>query len=394
LSAYEKEAALPSERADRLFDPAKLQEISSVLAITAADYDRSSRFPHDNFRLLHSHGIIGLQAARELKNDTLTLGEARQVVAAVARGEPSTALILIMTWLFGMQVARNPHWPKTLRRHVLEDIAFNGSLTNALRAEPALGTPVRGGLPDTIARRVEGGWLISGHKLYSTGIAGLNWLGVWGRTDDVEPLVGMFLVPGNAPGIRIVETWDQLGMRATGSHDAIFENVFIPAEYAVDIRVPKSWAADHDSSQVAWMMVLLSTLYDAVARNARDWLANFVTTRVPSNLGAPLSTLPRFEEALGKLDALLFISEALLDRAVATNGVIPPTESSLIKHIVTNNAIKVTELSISLVGNPALSRNNPLERHHRDALCGRIHSPQDDTILSNTGRFAFAAIAT
>jgi alkylation response protein AidB-like acyl-CoA dehydrogenase len=183
-------------------------------------------------------------------------------------------------------------------------------------------------------------------------------------------------------------------MRASGSHDAIFENVFIPAEYAVDIRAQERWAADHDATQLAWMMVLLSALYDGVARNARDWLVNFVTTRVPSNLGAPLSTLPRFEEALGKLDALLFNSKALLDRAVAADGMIPPMESNLIKHIVTNNSIRVTELSVTLVGNPALSRTNPLERHHRDALCGRIHSPQDDTILSLAGRFAFSPAAT
>ena len=374
-------------------EPINLQKITSTLAKTAAEYDRSGSFPHKNFQFLQSHGVIGLQAARELKGNPLSLDEARQVIAAIARGEPSTALILIMTWLFGIQVARNPHWPEVLRLHVLQDIVSNGALANALRAEPALGTPVRGGLPDTIAQRVDGGWLISGHKLYSTGISGLKWLSVWGRTDDTEPLVGMFLVPGDSPGIRIVETWDQLGMRATGSHDAIFEKVFIPAEYAVDIRTPKGWEDERDSHQFTWMMVLLSTLYDAIARNARDWLVQFVAARAPSNLGAPLSTLPRFEEALGKLDAILFSNTALLDRAVAANGDIPPVESNFIKHIVTNNAIKVTELSISLVGNPALSRANPLERHHRDALCGRVHSPQDDTILSTAGRFAFATLA-
>ena len=59
----------------------------------------------------------------------------------------------------------------------------------------------------------------------------------------------------------------------------------------------------------------------------------------------------------------------------------------------TNNAIKVAEKAISLTGNPALSRANPLQRHYRDTLCGRVHSPQEDTILTSAGRFAFASFA-
>jgi alkylation response protein AidB-like acyl-CoA dehydrogenase len=370
-----------------------LPEISAQLGKTAAHYDRTGAFPHENFALLHQHGLIGLVAARELAGDPLTLPEARQVIAAVARGEPSTALILIMTYLFVFQAARNPNWPPALLRHVLEDIALNGALANALRVEPELGTPVRGGLPETTARRVPGGWRISGRKLYSTGIPALKWLGVWARTDDPEPLIGTFLVPATAQGIRIEETWDQLGMRATGSHDVILENVFIPAEYAVDIRTPKGWEAERPAELLAWMSVLIGTLYDAVARNARDWLVRFANERTPSNLGAPLATLPRFQEAIGEIEALLFTNQVLLDRSSADPTQIPPLQSNFVKHLVTNNAIKITEKAVSLTGNPALSRHNPLERHFRDTLFGRVHSPQDDTILSTAGKAALAAFS-
>jgi alkylation response protein AidB-like acyl-CoA dehydrogenase len=373
-------------------DAAALPGISAQLAKTAAHYDRSGAFPHENFQLLHQHGLIGLVAARDLAGEPLTLPEARQVIEAVARGEPSTALVLIMTYLFVFQASRNPNWPPALLRHVLEDIAVNGALANALRVEPELGTPIRGGLPETTARRVPGGWRISGRKLYSTGIPALKWLGVWGRTDDAEPLVGTFLVPANSQGIRIDETWDQLGMRATGSHDAILEDVFIPAEYAVDIRTPKGWEAERPAELLAWMSVLIGALYDAVARNARDWLVRFANERTPSNLGAPLATLPRFQEAIGEIDALLFTNKVLLDRSSAGEASkIPPLESNFVKHLVTNNAIKVTEKAVSLTGNPALSRHNPLERHFRDTLFGRVHSPQDDTILAGAGKAALAS---
>jgi alkylation response protein AidB-like acyl-CoA dehydrogenase len=392
MDVHDASVASGLEHVRREISGAVLAEISAELAMTAAPHDRAGSFPHENFALLRQHGVIGLQAARDLSGDPLDLAQARRIVAAVARGEPSTALVLVMTWLFSLQIARNPHWPAALREQVLRDIAVNGALANFLRVEPALGTPARGGLPETKARRVAGGWLVSGHKLYSTGIPALAWLGVWGRADDAEPLVGNFLVPGNAPGVRIVETWDQLGMRASGSHDAIFEDVFIPEDHAVDIRPPNAWESSWEPAQLAWMSVLLGSLYDAVARNARDWLVQFALTRQPSNLGAALSTLPRFQEAVGEIDALLYTNTALLDRAsAAAVGEFSAIHSNFVKRSVTNNAIKVAEKALALIGNPGLSRANPLERHYRDTLSGRVHTPQEDTILIAAGKFAFAS---
>ena len=54
-------------------------------------------------------------------------------------------------------------------------------------------------------------------------------------------------------------------------------------------------------------------------------------------------------------------------------------ESNIVKLTVTNNAVAVVEDALSLAGNHGLSRTNPLQRHYRDALCGRVHTPQDDT---------------
>jgi alkylation response protein AidB-like acyl-CoA dehydrogenase len=215
---------------------------------------------------------------------------------------------------------------------------------------------------------------------------------VWGRTDDEAPLVGTFLVPRAAENIRVVESWDQLGLRASGSHDVIFEDVFIPADYAVDIRPPEAWANARAPVLAAWMSVLMGALYDAVARNARDWLVGFALERKPANLGAVLATLPRFQEAVGEIDALLHVNQALLDRAAqAGDGSFSALDGNFLKYTVTGNAIKVAERALALTGNPGLARANPLERHYRDALCGRVHSPQDDTILATAGQAAFAA---
>jgi alkylation response protein AidB-like acyl-CoA dehydrogenase len=64
------------------------------------------------------------------------------------------------------------------------------------------------------------------------------------------------------------------------------------------------------------------------------------------------------------------------------------------KLIATRAAIGAVEQAVALAGNAALTRNNPLERHYRDVLCARVHTPQDDSILTAAGRSALAASRT
>ncbi|WP_277758027.1 acyl-CoA dehydrogenase family protein [Pseudomonas sp. A34-9] len=367
----------------------RLEALSEEFAATAAYYDKHSEFPHANLLRLHEHGLLALTVPRRLGGSEATLAQARRVVSAVARGEPSTALVLVMQYLQHTRLQGNQAWPLHLRERLAREAVEEGALINALRVEPDLGTPARGGLPSTLARRVDGGWLLSGRKIYSTGIPGLTWLAVWARSDDSEPHVGTWLVHRDTPGIRIEETWDHLGMRATGSHDVIFEDVFVATEYAVDIlpaNVPRP--SELDSTGVLWLAVLLSSIYDGVARAARDWLVGWLAERTPANLGAPLSSLPRFHELIGRIDALLFANRVLLD--AAAEGRVDPSEATQVKYLVTSNAISAVELGIEAIGNPGLARGNPIERHYRDVLCSRIHTPQNDAILGAVGRAAFA----
>jgi alkylation response protein AidB-like acyl-CoA dehydrogenase len=368
---------------------ALLDSLSAEFAATAEQHDRDASFPHRNFDRLHELGLLGLTVPRALGGLGANLAQTTRVVAAVARGEPSTALVLTMQYLHHAS-GRQSKWPPHLLKRVVEETLRDGALINALRVEPELGTPARGGLPATTARRTPEGWRISGRKIYSTGIPRLTWLGVWARSDDPEPLVGSWLVHRDTPGITVIENWDHLGMRATGSHEVVFDDVLVPLDPAVEVA-PAGAAPDLDASLLLWMSVLLSAIYDAVARSARDWLATWLEERVPANLGAPLSTLPRFQEALGQLDAWLFSNRVLID--AAANGAVPASDAFRVKYLVTNQAIQVVEKAIELSGNPGLSRANPLQRHYRDVLCSRIHTPQNDSILVNTGKAAFAARA-
>ena len=133
------------------------------------------------------------------------------------------------------------------------------------------------------------------------------------------------------------------------------------------------------------------TAADAVARAARDWLLGFLRTRTPGSLGAPLASLPRTHEALGEIEALLRNNRVLLDDAVAAVDCGEPPavpDSGLLKHSVTAQSIEAVERALTLCGNHGLTRHNPLQRHLRDVLCGRVHAPQSDAVLAAAGRRA------
>lgn len=369
-----------------------LDRITRQLAETAEQYDRSAEFPRANFDLLGREGLIGLTVPTEYGGRGASLSEALSVLGAVAKGEPSTALILFMTYHYHATPARAWGWPQGIYEQLAWQAVQGRGLIGGLRVEPELGTPVRGGLPATVARRTAEGWAISGTKIYSTGSTGLDWFSVWAKTDEDSPRVGNFLVCADSPGIGIEPAWDHLGMRATVSHAVHFADTPVPLDYAVDIRRPEQWAAGAgDPGLAIWNALSISTIYDGVARAARDWLRAYLNDRVPGNLGAALASLPRVQEKFGEIETLLQVNRTLIRDAAARHDAGDPpgaVEVNTIKHVATTNAIRAVEIGLELTGNPGVSRKNPLERHYRDVLCSRIHSPQTDTILIAAGRAA------
>lgn len=372
-------------------DAQALDALCATLAASAAQLDRDAEFPHANLALLRDAGLLGLATARRFGGDEADRSRLREVIGEVARGEPSTALLLAMQYINLRRLQRNATAPRPLLERVLRESVSDGALINAFRVEPELGSPARGGLPQTLARRHPDGWRLSGHKLYTTGIPGLTWLLVWARSDDPQPLVGGWLVHRDTPGIRVIESWDHLGMRATGSHEVIFEDVQLPPESAVDVH-PLDRQPGLDVAAVAAFQgdnaILLAALYDGVARAARDDLLGWLARRVPGSLGAPLSSLPRVQEAVGRIDALLLNNR--LQLRGSDDPALSVGELAQIKVNVIDNAIDAVRRGLELAGNHALEHANPLQRHYRNLLCGRVHTPQPDSVWLAAGKAAFA----
>ncbi len=357
---------------------------------TAADHDRSAEFPFANFEALRDERILNLTVDSRYGGPGGGLELACRVVSTVAEGEPSTALVYAMHLIYHAVPAMSQRWNPVVHEAMCREALAGIALVNVMRVEPELGSPARGGLPTTTAERTANGWQLTGHKLYATGSPLLCYFITWARTGGDDPQTGWFVVPRETPGVRIVETWDHLGMRATGSHDLYLEGAEIPFEYAADLRSPKDWMPP-DPVQACWNNLVLAALYHGIAREAQRWLAGYLHERKPSNLGASLATLPRMQSAMGEIEALLWANERLIYGLAAeadAKGYSQPhtAQTSLAKYTATNNAVKAVDIALSLVGNPGLARSNPLERHHRDVLCSRIHVPQDDMVLLGAGR--------
>lgn len=366
-----------------------LDELVQVFAERAPRYDRSGNIAVENLHDLHEAGFLALTLPKAAGGEDISLRTVTQIISRLAQGDPSTALILAMQYLQSGAFAHSAQWSDEVKQELFESIRQEGALINALRVEPELGTPARGGLPDTTVSRNGSTWRISGRKIFSTGSTALQWGVVWAKTDDAEPKVGPVLVPLDLRGVRIEKSWHQLGMRATGSHTIIFDNVEIPERY-LGLLAPSPAKENGPVAIASWHAIVIAGLYNGIAIAARDWLVTFLHSRVPSNLGASLSTLPRFHILLGEIDALLLSNEALINHAItlAEQGTESDTRAGLAKQVVTENAIAAVSKAVAAIGNPGLSQDNPLERHYRNVLCGRVHTPQGDSALLAAGREA------
>jgi alkylation response protein AidB-like acyl-CoA dehydrogenase len=281
-----------------------LPEVTAALAARAEEHDRAGSFPATGVGAVHAAGLLTATVSERYGGPGAGLADTVAILHALGRGDPSVALITAMTLFQHAAQARQETWPATLYAEVIAESASRPVLINALRVEPELGTPARGGLPATTARRVPDGWSLTGRKIFSTGAVGLRWMAVWARTDEPAPRVGSFPVRSDAPGITVEPTWDHLGLRASRSDDVVFADTPVPADAIADLTEPTAVPA-RDAVLMAWNGLGLTALYLGVASAARDWLIGFLTERTPTALGRPLATLPRFISAVGEIEASL-----------------------------------------------------------------------------------------
>ncbi|MFI6157972.1 acyl-CoA dehydrogenase family protein [Kitasatospora sp. NPDC051170] len=373
---------------------ARLPRVVDLLAARAEEHDRDATFPYQGIEAVHEAGLLTLTVSPRHGGPGGTLADTVRVLARLGRGDASVAVVTAFTLLRHAGEARRPGWPAAGYRRLLTESRRGPALVNTLDAEPGGREP--GTPPATVARPDgEGGWLLTGRKTYCTGAEALAWMAVTARTDEPEPRTGTFLVRGESEGLEIDPTWDQLGLRASASHDVVLDGVRVPADLALGLTAtPASGLAVEDTEARlarAWHDLALAAVAIGVARAAEDWLIRFLNQRTPANLTEPLGTLPRYRCALGEIEAHLIGAEELVEglaprvdrgdpEAVARTG---PAHLLAIRAATT-----AVQQAVALTGSPGLSRRHPLERYLRDVLSSRVHLAPEEAVLDAAGRVA------
>ena len=204
-----------------------------------------------------------------------------------------------------------------------------GALINACATEPELGSPSRGGRPKTTARPVHDAdgeptaWLIDGRKSFASMAPVLDYFILPATLQDGTEDVARFVVPKGA-GIEIVETWDAMGMRTTGSHDLRLTAVPAPAANMI-ARTSQSTGGGAN----AWFVLLVSAVYVGVAQAALIAAARYAHERVPTALGRPIATLESIQRHLGQAELLLTQARLALYQTAALWQTCPERRSEL-----------------------------------------------------------------
>jgi alkylation response protein AidB-like acyl-CoA dehydrogenase len=366
--------------------PEALAAVTAALAATAAEVDRTADFPWEPLGHVHAAGLLSLGIGPAYGGRELGVAESARALQALGKGDASVALLSAMTMFQHRQQALHPWWPEDLYRTAVAEAQQRPVLINAVRAEPELGAPARGGLPATTVTRTAHGWLLNGHKGYGTGSEGLAYHAVWAATSGDEPLVGHVLVPGDHPGIEIIPTWDHLGLRATSTHDIVYRDVEVPEDH---FRGTPPGASGDQAGAYGLAGLAISALYLGVARAAQDFFVSFANERVPTALGRPIATTERIQTVAGEIEAQLVGAEEILYGLAGRldDGDTTAADRALVaKLLITRAATTAVQSAVSTLGNPGLTRHHPLERHLRDVQCARIHPPQDDAALVAAGR--------
>jgi alkylation response protein AidB-like acyl-CoA dehydrogenase len=208
------------------------------------------------------------------------------------------------------------------------------------------------------------------------------------------------------PGLSIIETWDALGMRASGSHDLLLEAMRAPAESIISVKpfgtrppvlapVTEVSPPPSATSGAGWAL-LVPSVYLGVARAARDAAVAFARERRPEPMGgASIGSLPAVQRTLGEIEVHLAQAEATLFGAaeawdaasVADRAAFAPV-LAVAKHVASNRSVAVADLAMRVVGGAGLARSHPVQRHYRDVRASLHHPPMDDVALAILARAA------
>ena len=358
---------------------AAVRQISGILAERAARFDEDDMFVAENYALLREAGLVEAGVPIELGGGGLEVAQLADMLRQMAHACSSTALAFSM---HTHQVAV-PAW-----RWRYQKVAVVEPLRKRIAAEKII--ILSSGGSDWIggsgrATKVDGGYRISARKTFTSGALAGDIL-MTGAVLDTEngPTVIHFGAPMKATEVKVQDTWHALGMRGTGSHDVVMEDLFIPDAAVAFSRKAGEW---HPVFQIIATVAfpLVYAVYLGVAERARD---------IALELAEKKSDNPICRDLAGKMETSLRAAQLAHRWMLETVELNAPSaetvnEVMIGRTLVAQNAIRTVELAMELAGGPGFYRHNGLERLFRDIQGARFHPLQAGPQAQYAGAMAF-----
>jgi acyl-CoA dehydrogenase len=337
--------------------------------LVARDLEEAGEYPAELAAKIAGAGLCGIGVPEELG------GQGGDIVDQVIVCEELSRSLAGLAWLWGITVwsgakAILEHGSAAQREQLLPRVA-DGGLTFAFAlTEPGGGTDVLRAMR-TRARRADGGWVISGTKIWSTLAHVADRILVLARTSEGErPSQGltMFLVDRRSPGLTATPI-PKLGMRALGSCEVSFDDVFVPDEDVLG-KVDAGWRQVTGSLNSERIMV--AAMCTGILRGVLEDAVDYAKER--HAFGQPIGALQAVQHLIADMAMNLETCRLHTYRAawLEREGRPCRTEATTAKCLAAEYATAGADAGIQILGGYGYAQEYNMQRYWRDARLYRI----------------------
>ncbi|ODV08574.1 MAG: BEC protein [Rubrivivax sp. SCN 70-15] len=353
----------------------------------AAEHDRDASFPFDNYADLREAGFLKICVPREYGGLGADFATYVMVAAEIGRHCGATALSYNMhvsscLWsgmiadALEMTAEQRADHEKNRRIHYA-NIVERGQVYSQPFSEG--GAAAAGKAPfGTLARPVEGGYRISGKKIFASLAGAADFYGVLCTLDHPAATQrdSLYLaVPADAEGVEVVGDWDPLGMRGTVSRTLLLHEVFVPHS----ARLMPEGLYFQAAARFPHMFATLSPTYMGIAQAAYDFTVAYLRAEVPGMPPVKRRMYPTKQIAVAEMRVRLEQTRALFLQN-ARDATVDPDKDTRMRlyaahYTIMENANDIARLAIRTCGGQSMLKSLPLERLYRDSRCGSLMLP-------------------
>jgi alkylation response protein AidB-like acyl-CoA dehydrogenase len=364
-------------------------ELAADFATRSAAHDRDASHPVENYDRLRAEGFLALTIGKEWGGAGASFLDHTIAYEALGAGCPSTALAFNMHASVVMPLLQSAEVPGATKERIAQLVVHEGKLIAGNFSEPVT-TSLIGERPlKARARRVDGGYRVTGRKMFASMLEAADFVLVMAYPDEAtSPSAGIILMLSHeAEGRSVDPNWDVLGMRATRSDSLILDECFLP-ENAAAFRSDDMRRFRHDN--LNWFWGSYTPVYLGVAQAAFDELRRVVHARKPEGYGQPLAYHPDVRRHVAEMSADLEAARLVTYRSAWLSDRDGPTAETTTalyraKYMVGEAVSRITRAALTLGGAHGIFKTSRLEQLFRDGALGPLHPPPADFCLYNMG---------